>query len=117
MLEKFLKLTPRLSKESPFFDTSGETMGNNITNRGHSTFLKLQMTHSQALTIFSVPKNTSRNTPESRKLLFFQQELQKIQFFDFFRERFTMAKHVSTRKTTFLQPKSAMKARGYSLTK
>ena len=44
MLEKFLQLTPELSKLFPIFDTSGETMCDNITNRDRSTFLNLRRT-------------------------------------------------------------------------
>ena len=44
MLEKFLILTPNLSKLFLIFDTSGETMCSFITNRERSTFLNLQRT-------------------------------------------------------------------------
>ena len=89
MLEKFLKLTPKLSKIFPIFDTSGETMcNNNITNRDRPNFLNLQTTKFQAFTIFSVPKITSTKTPETRKPLFLQQESQKIQFCDIFSVKF-----------------------------
>ena len=83
MLEKFLNLTPKLSKLFPIFDTSGEPKFSCKTNRDRSTFLSMQWTRSQVFAIFSVPKITSKNTHETRKQLFPQQESQKSQFSDF----------------------------------
>ena len=84
MLKKFLKLTPKLSKLFPIFDISGETMCSYTTNRDRSTFLKLQrLTWFQVFAIFSVPKVTSRTTPETRKPLVPHQESQKIIFLFF----------------------------------
>ena len=72
-------MTPKLSKLFSIVDFSGESCHcNNTTNRDHSTFLNLQTTFFHAFTIFSVPKITSRSTPETRKPLLAQQESQKL---------------------------------------
>ena len=83
MLEKFLKLTPKLSKQFPIFDTSGETMCNN--KPGSLNFPTLRRAYFQAFTIFSVPKITSGNTPDTRKPPLAKQESQKTQFFELVR--------------------------------
>ena len=98
MLEKFLKLTPKLSKLFLIFDTSGETLCSYTTNRDRSTFRNLQRTWIQLFAIFSVPKITSRNTPETRKPFFPEQESQKFQLLEFsgkflwWRSEFQLAK-------------------------
>ena len=117
MLEKTLETTPNLSKLLPFFDICGETMCSYTTNRDRSTFLNMQRTRFQVYAIFSVPKFTSRNTPETRKPLFPQHESQKFQFLEFFRLGFMMAKRVSARKTNyFSQADISYESKGYSLT-
>ena len=84
MLEKFLKLIPKLSEIFPVFDFFGGTMCKNKSTWERTSFLNLQKTtQSQANTIFSVPKIIPINTPRTRKPLFSQQDFQKA-FFIFF---------------------------------
>ena len=62
MLEKFLKLTPKLSELFPIFDTLVKLCTVIQTNRDRSTFLNLQRTCFQVFAIFlpQVPKITSK---------------------------------------------------------
>ena len=85
MLEKFLKLIPKLLEKFPVSDFFGGTMCKNISIWERSSFLNLQMTtQSQAYTIFSVPKIVPINTPDTREPLFFPTGFSERLIFDFF---------------------------------
>ena len=85
MLEKILKLIPKLSELFPVVDFFGGTMCKNISTWERSSFLNLQMTTQfQAYTIFSVPKIIPIITPDTRKPLFFPTGFSERLTFDFF---------------------------------
>ena len=111
MLEKFLKLTPKLLKLFPISDTSGETMCSN--KPGSLNFPKFLKDLFSSFYIFLSAKNYLKRLGNH----FFPGITKNLFFIYFSPVSSMMAKRVSARKTTFLKPKSVMKARGYSLTK
>ena len=85
LIEKVFKLTPKLSKIFPIFDTSGETLCNNTKNtQGPVKFSKLAKDLLSSNFYFLSTKFHPRNTPETRTPLFPQTGITKNPFLIFF---------------------------------
>ena len=92
-------------------------MCNNLTSRDQIgatlKFVKFAKdTSFKILPFLAVPNITPRYTPETRKLLFCQQEKQKIPFKKFFRKSSIVSKNVSARKSFFSQAEISFGNRG-----
>ena len=112
MLEKFLKLIPKLSEIFPVFDFFGGTMCKNISTWERSSFLNLQMTTQfQAYTIFSVPKIIPINTPDTRKPLFFNR-ISRTPYFWFFFGKILWKRNKFSSQTTFFNAEISYEIKG-----
>ena len=76
-VRKVPQITPKVVKTT----STLEIMCDNITFMDHSSFLNLQRTQFEAIYHVLSAKNTSRNTPETRKPVCVQQESQKQTIF------------------------------------